>query len=315
MTVVSRRGGDAGLGLGQSITSHLSFAVFPNPGDSAFDVWVSSLTIGDQFTQASLTQGVLYLEFTMFDKNDALVGRDTLNAKLDLLRALTGVTQAGDLGVMGYLSCRDLPRGEYTAHLDLLGAGYNTGEYKKQVRIPSPYTSRGTSDLVVIDPRAASGPNVVPGITRPGHDLHVMSLAVFREGGTLHPYMEFQLPDRADSNYQVMVVAIPITRDRSGSKKSVAVGPIVHVEDTVGQAWGDEARFDIGGETETGFPEESKEISILTQRGHYGESKGVFDQEIPLEGIGSGRYWIAVRISDTTGVRRYGSAWAPIEVR
>jgi hypothetical protein len=313
--VVSRGGGGGTLELGQSITSHLSFAVFPNPGDSTFDIWVSSLTTGDQFTQASLSEGVLYLEFTMFDMNDALVGRDTLLAKLDLLRALSGVTQARDLGVMGYLSCRGLPRGEYTANLDLLGSGYNTGEYKKQVRIPSPYTSRGTSDLVVIDPLAASGPNVVPGITRPGRNLHVMSLSVFRTGGILHPYMEFRLPERADSNYMVRVVAIPITRDRSESRKSVAVGPIVHVEDTVGRVWGDTTRFDIGGETEAGFREENKEMPIFTLRGHYGKSKGVFDQDISLEGIDSGRYWIAVRVSEVSGIRRYGSAWAPIEVR
>lgn len=314
VTVVSHGGGSGPVGLGESITSHLSFAVFPNPGDNTFDVWVSSLTTGDQFTQGSLNDGVLYLEFTIFDGNDKLAGRDTLEASLDLLRAMSGVAQASDLGVMGYLSCRNLRPGAYTAHLDLIGAGNNTGGYTKHVRIPSPYTARGASDLVLIDPQAASGPNVIPGITRPGHDLHVKSLAVFRRGAILQPYMEFPLPARADSSYKVSIVAIPITHEGSGAQKSVVVGPIVQVQDTAGQAWGDTSRLS-GLDIETEDPEENKEISILTLRGDYGQSHGVFDQEIPLGGIGSGRYWIAVRVSDTSGVRQYGSAWAPIEVR
>lgn len=315
VTVVSKGSGSGRLGLGESMTSHLSFAVFPNPGDSTFDIWVSSLTTGDQFTQASLSAGELYLELTVFDRADNLVGRDTLVAKLDLLRAMSGVTQASDLGVMGYLSCHGLPPGDYTAQLDLIGAGYNTGEYTKQVRIPSPYTARGTSDLVLVDPQAARGPNVLPGITRPGHDLHVKPLPVFPRDATLQPYMEFELPPRADSSYKVMVVAIPITRDHTGAKKSVAVGPIVQVLDTIGQAWGDTTRLSNGPDLETEFPDESKEISLFTADGNYANSHGVFDRAIPLDGIGSGRYWIAVRVSDTTGVRQYGSAWAPIEVR
>jgi len=168
---------------------------------------------------------------------------------------------------------------------------------------------------VLIDPQAAAGPNVVPGITRSGRNLHVKSLAVFRSHGILYPYMEFSLPPRADSNYLLTVVAIPMSRDQTDWRKTVSVGPIVRVEDTAGFPWGDQSSLGVLGDEEIGFPEDNREIPILERPYHGAGSKAIFDLELPLARIGRGRYWIAVRLSDVSGTRRYGSAWTPIEVR
>jgi hypothetical protein len=316
--VISNGGAWAQSDLGLAITSHLSFAAFPNPDRGTFDVWVSSLTTGDQFTQASLAQGDLYLEFALFDSSGALADRDTLIAKLDLLRAFSGVTEARDLGVMGYLACRDLPAGEYTALFDLIGAGSNRGEYSKQIRLPSPHTSRGASDLVLTESRAARGPNVVPGIERAQRNLYVNPLAVFKRGDTLRPYMEFNLPKRDSDDYKVTVVAVPIRQDGARSKRSVSVGPIAEVRDVEGQIWGNAKPLRLDDDVKSlEPPDESNEIPLFaaSYSNSNAGSGGVFDAELPLDDIGRGRYWIAVHVSDPKGMHSYGSAWAAIEVK
>jgi hypothetical protein len=314
--VISRGGAWASSDLGQAITSHLSFAVFPHPDGGTFDVWVSSLTTGDQFTQASLAQGDLYLEFALFDSTGVLADRDTLIAKLDLLRAFSGVTEAGDLGVMGYLACRDIPAGEYTALFTLIAAGNNKGEYSKQIRLPSPYTSRGASDLVLAESQSARGPNVASGIERAQRNLYVNPLAIFKRGDTLHPYMEFGLPGHGTGDYKVTVVAVPIRDDGGRSKRSVSVGPIVQVEDVEGQIWGGTNQMRLEADLQNiEPPDSSNEVPLFTALYTDTSGHGVFEADLPLADIDRGRYWISVRVSDPEGMRSYGLAWAAIEVR
>jgi len=168
---------------------------------------------------------------------------------------------------------------------------------------------------VLAESRGARGPNVVQGIERAQRSLYVNPLAIFQSGDTLRPYMEYAVPEQANTSFKVTVMAIPIRRDHGNSKRMVSVGPIVQVQDIEGQLWGDASPLKFDDESEMMVPDENEEIPLLVKSYARDAATGIFDIELPLEGIARGRYWIAVRVSDEDDTRSYGSAWTPIEIR
>lgn len=191
-------------GLKQVIHSNLSPLIFPN-ADGTSDLWIATLTRGDQFSDSTLARDRLGLELIVYDQEQRLIGQDSCT--IGGLAQLRTLSEREAVAIPGYVGLRGLAPGPYEFVLSLRGGGPdNLGVYRDTVTIPTRRALRGASDVVV-----AFAPGTVRGggIPRHGRVIHANPSGRFAPHDSLELYVEFPLAEIPDSAYRVTVSLIP----------------------------------------------------------------------------------------------------------
>ncbi|TSC82578.1 MAG: hypothetical protein G01um101420_245 [Parcubacteria group bacterium Gr01-1014_20] len=180
--------------FGKALYPELDIVSFPNE-DSTFDVGISSSITGNKLTKETLLdRRKLEVELQVFNA-DSLVFASHQTQKLGLAGLILSVTKNDeDLAFTYHFSVPNLPEGKYRAKLTVEGDRNNAGKITEKFILPSILTTKGMSDILLVDAFPVVGEDISSGIKRLDQNLYWRGSNAFNTGDTLSPYIEIMIP-------------------------------------------------------------------------------------------------------------------------
>jgi hypothetical protein len=265
-------------GLEQIIKTNIAPLIFPNE-DGTSDLWVATLTRGDQFSDSTVQANHFEIELSVYDQFRKIAGRDSVTVYG--LSQVATVTDKEEIAIPGYVGCPRLQPGLYEYIVSLRGSDdANLGVYRDTITIPTRRSLRGASDvLIAFTPGTAKG----PGIARHGMQIHANPSGSHARTDSLCLYVEFPEDDIPGEEYRVTVSLIP--------QKNVLFN------------W---------------RPHTDREKTLFSSVFSRTALQGTFRGNVSLESAGSGHYFLSVQIAsqldDPSGESPVMS-WTEIEVK
>ena len=277
------------------------FPTFPNrdsTGQVTYTVYGCPMVAGGSLSHKTLLGGILNWELIIKQKKQ-VIRRDTLVGSLAAVRPI--IFRADNPNcrtVSTFLNGGALQPGQYRVELSVSGDRLNAGATKKDLIIPSIYTSEGMSDLILLQSEVMTGDGIMQGIQRYGRVLYEDPLRIFLKGNprfrTLRPYVEFSPPDSLLEELGEFQVSILPVSDSGGT---AIVLPIAWSEDEAGNPYVSSTK-EIRRETKEQEQDTRRGTLVYSQAARLDHSPLIFDTEIDLTDVLSqikpGSYWLRV---------------------
>jgi len=295
---------------------------------STYSLWMGLMVTAEQITAETFGLGQLQLVMSIKSGLGELIAVDSVEINLDPLRGFSSATEGkGTLASNGYLGVSGLSPGKYRITLIVLGGRNNSGQFSREIDIPSKNTGFGASDIfLLIPPKAmAWGGDLDSGVVRGDRNLYISPIAAANTKSevwnVIYPYWEFSSPTSSEEG---LITASLIPIGKNPRKKHPV---IIYGEMDVSEVEGEE--YPYGGwlhphsipswiDEKERSAESDGVVLLKEEHRRIGGQVEIFNTPIPIGvdgGIKPGRYWLKLQATNIEGNQYFGVAYTPIEIR